>query len=682
MKKSKSKILSALLFALLIVPCMLIVTACGEEHKALEKWECDATYHWHNCSVKDCKEHTEEKAFDYAKHTYDAKTHLCVCGAGDHKATETYGKDDTQHWFTCQIEGCDEKFNVAGHVYDEGTHKCVCKAVDPDVVASITTGEEESTTTTYYLTLAEAIKQANSKSEIVLCKDVTISKTLCITKDLTIRSAKNYSISAVTENFEQDSSITEKSEINKFIYVKGCSLGLYGVTINANQQGRAIYVSGGSLTLDDTVVTGGYVNNHSRYGIFMTGKSTFTMWSGTITGHTYVRTDWTDSSKGIPFDYIYSTDLWIGSEVVAIIKAGTIGNLFVNSNDFSKADAMTTINGGTINNVYVEYEYKNNTEYKAKVDYKGGTISNLLLSTTTNGTWTTIENPAYGTYIGGGTYVSTDENDNEVTTQYVSTFAELTSAIGDTNVETVVLAANITATKLSNTEYGVDNVIVNRKVTLDLNGKTLKGSGYGGVLRVVVGGDLTINDSSEKHTGSVVANGVWGDITGGKGYRAMAVWARGGNVTINGGNYSNTIAETSNRAYNDLIYASNAEDTANNNSLTIGGHVSIYGGYFESVTSGWVLNINNSHRTQSSITVYGGTYKNFDPSSQKGYDTLTSGEDEAKVNRANGDADSSCTIATGYKVSATTVNGVKLYTVAQSTETVTPTDGENTVSQG
>lgn len=53
----------------------------------------------------------------------------CICGyENPHKATTTYGKDGTNHWFTCAVQGCTEhKFKETAHQLVEGA--CVCGVV-------------------------------------------------------------------------------------------------------------------------------------------------------------------------------------------------------------------------------------------------------------------------------------------------------------------------------------------------------------------------------------------------------------------------------------------------------------------------------------------------------------------------------------------------------------------------
>lgn len=66
MTKKKS-LLTFMLAICLMIPAMFMLTACGHNHKALAEWQSDATYHWHVCEDKNCKEQ-----LDKAEHTWDA----------------------------------------------------------------------------------------------------------------------------------------------------------------------------------------------------------------------------------------------------------------------------------------------------------------------------------------------------------------------------------------------------------------------------------------------------------------------------------------------------------------------------------------------------------------------------------------------------------------------------------
>ena len=149
-------------------------------------------------------------------------------------------------------------------------------------------------------------------------------------------------------------------------------------------------------------------------------------------------------------------------------------------------------------------------------------------------------------------------------------------------------------------------VIENGSKTLVLNGKTMTAP--------------TFIDESDNSTNSY---GLWvkggevtiegkGEVVAQEAEYSMAVWANGGKVVIKGGTFRNAGESC------DLIYASN------------GGKVEIYGGEFIATPKGAeagtgndysALNIKNSDREISSITVYGGRFFKFNPA-----DNVSEGE--------------------------------------------------------
>ena len=132
---------------------------------------------------------------------------------------------------------------------------------------------------------------------------------------------------------------------------------------------------------------------------------------------------------------------------------------------------------------------------------------------------------------------------------------------------------------------------VTKDVTLDLNGKTLSGSGYDGTL-CVTSGTLTINGD-----GKVIGND---DRKYG-----MAVWACGENseLVINGGEYSNKLNHEDDQM--DMIYVSDGADAV------------INGGTFKCVTPKWTLNIKDANHADrsSTFTVNGGKFYQYNPAS-------------------------------------------------------------------
>lgn len=66
--------------------CLFFVTACGETHKAAEKWTADETSHWHACVVDGCEEKYDEEA-----HTFENDIcTVCFYGAEARIGTKGY----------------------------------------------------------------------------------------------------------------------------------------------------------------------------------------------------------------------------------------------------------------------------------------------------------------------------------------------------------------------------------------------------------------------------------------------------------------------------------------------------------------------------------------------------------------------------------------------------------------
>ena len=136
---------------------------------------------------------------------------------------------------------------------------------------------------------------------------------------------------------------------------------------------------------------------------------------------------------------------------------------------------------------------------------------------------------------------------------------------------------------------------IKNSVTIDLNDKTVTGSGYDGVF--LIDGEnatLVINGN-----GNVVAVEKSGDA----GKYAMAIWVceKTASVTINGGSFSQKIEHTDDKQF-DMIYTS-------------AGTITINGGHFKSVTPKWTINCNDKayKNGTASIVVNGGTFVGIDP---------------------------------------------------------------------
>lgn len=169
----------------------------------------------------------------------------------------------------------------------------------------------------------------------------------------------------------------------------------------------------------------------------------------------------------------------------------------------------------------------------------------------------------------------------------VSTYAELVEAL-DGDKQTIKLEKDIMDFDKS--------LEICRAVTIDLNGKTLKGNGCDGVFHVYIHGNLTIEGK-----GNVIAKGG----SDGAGEYAMAIWVEGGKVTINGGKFSQ-VTVNGDPQY-DMIYATDGRFAGELKHAEI----TILSGEFESVTPEWTLNIKDGDK--SKIIVKGGVFKGFNP---------------------------------------------------------------------
>ena len=125
-------------------------------------------------------------------------------------------------------------------------------------------------------------------------------------------------------------------------------------------------------------------------------------------------------------------------------------------------------------------------------------------------------------------------------------------------------------------------VVVDKTLTIDMNGKTLTFAGDG---FEVTAGTLTIKGNGTMNAGT-------------KGDSWVAVWANGGNAVIENGTFS--VVEGKDDSTNDCIYAKGGTITIN------GGTFSNNGTYYPSM-GGVVINANNTV-ANSKVVINGGTF--------------------------------------------------------------------------
>ena len=173
--------------------------------------------------------------------------------------------------------------------------------------------------------------------------------------------------------------------------------------------------------------------------------------------------------------------------------------------------------------------------------------------------------------------VMTACGENEVVVN-VATIEELLTAVdGDNDV--IKLTEDMEATSA---------IVVKRKVTFDLNGKTLTGDGGNGVIYTQGDAEVTITGD-----GKIVAKES-------ADHYAMVIWAKDNSkVMIQNGTFTQSITGTDSQY--DMIYISgNAQ-------------VTIEGGKFDCHTPKWTLNILDKDATSAKFIVKGGEFKSYDP---------------------------------------------------------------------
>ncbi len=192
-------------------------------------------------------------------------------------------------------------------------------------------------------------------------------------------------------------------------------------------------------------------------------------------------------------------------------------------------------------------------------------------------------------------------------TAFVDSAEELSAAIEKGGE--VVLTGDITLAK--------EGVKVTTDTSINLNGFDIESEGD----IFIVEDDATLTIEGE------------GTLTAGCGVDSCAVWADGGHAILKGGTYVGSYDDEKNG--NDTIYTKN------------GGTVEVWDGtytaYHSSMKQCNCLNENDNNR--GTITVYGGTFKEFNPA-----DNLSEGPDTNFV-------------ADGYSVVESTIEGETWYTV-------------------
>ncbi len=263
-------------------------------------------------------------------------------------------------------------------------------------------------TVTFASSLQEAYDKAENDDILVLYADAVLSAKLNVEKTFTIDGQGRFTVSAGEEMSE--------SRDGNLVLVDSATpvtLTLRNVTLDAKQKCRTIYVgTKNTLVIDGATITGGMLGSTVRFasGLYVSGGAKLVMTSGNITGNR-MRTDNLDPSQLVDGKLKYeareSQDLWIGANAVAEISGGNIGIMFINSNEYAKTNpGHVDLNGGSVESLYVDYggDEEKGEFFGAILNYNGGTIGTLKISTTnSNGEYVEKTAVAGTTYKGGET---------------------------------------------------------------------------------------------------------------------------------------------------------------------------------------------------------------------------------------------------------------------------------------
>lgn len=358
--------------------------------------------------------------------------------------------------------------------------------------------------------LKQAIESVSDGDTITVSGTIEVNAPLVVTHTITLTGGSIVASNNFTSNSNQ---LADFNLIS--LKTAGKTLTLKNITLNANGKSLVVYCNAGKVVVDGATITGGKTSSYVA-GVYMTSASQFEMNSGSITGN-----EVGDSFKN---DYYtqYASDLWIGANAkgaLTAINGGTIGNIFVNSNDWSANNpGGFTMNAGSVDNIYVEYS----NPYGASFTYNGGKISHLYLSTTTEGESLEVD-PVAGTSYEGGV------PENPVARIGSSYYDTVESAIAANKTGTVVL--------LNDTIESV-TIPVGANLTLDLNGHKIVDS--------ATAQDETVAEASRKHTitnnGTLtILDSVGGGIVDNVSHGRAAIYNAGTITEIKSGKFTRSV---------------------------------------------------------------------------------------------------------------------------------------------
>lgn len=284
---------------------------------------------------------------------------------------------------------------------------------------------------------------------------------------------------------------------------------------------------------------------------------------------------------------------------IMVSSTGTVSKVTITGNTFNNVDTAGTAPEGKVGTRAILQIASSGDYASTAFDFSGNTATSCgpvirQLNKSVAPVGSSLKYLTKSPNSASGLYTS----DSKVT--YV---AEVTFTDGTTkkysDIAEALEAANAgdTVTLLADINTPEKTYEITKSLTIDLNGKTVTGSGYDGVFEVT-GKNIEVFLNAT-NGGKVIAV----ENSGSDGKYAMAVWmcGAGSTLTINGGEFIQNITSTNDKQM-DMIYAS-------------AGTIIINSGSFTSGTPKWTLNIKDSayKNSTANIIVNGGTFTDYDP---------------------------------------------------------------------
>ena len=436
-----------------------------------------------------------------------------------------------------------------------------------------------------FATLADALAAANAGDTVTLLADVTADVVINknITLDLGGKTLTNTGAGKATLTVAKGATATVKNgsivggtgNYNIAVGtkdVRGGTLTLENVTATAGNTGSSMIDNCGTLTITSGTYTGGLNVVKSEEGstlVISGGKFTLEYATNGYTGVIFAYGT-TTITGGEFIQNLTTTGRWNHPQVIlAGVVEGYTSSVTVTGGIFTNKMSGESIFRGVGKATSDNFEVS------------GGTFNKYVNDSYFKDGYIPVKN-ADGTYgVKEGKYVA---------------------QIGSTKYETLADAIRLatkgkTITLLADINTPEKTYEITKNLTIDLNGKTVTGSGYDGVFEVTGKNiEVVLNATNG---GKVIAV----ENSGSAGKYAMAVWMCGAGSTlkINGGEFIQNITSTDNKQM-DMIYAS-------------AGTIIINSGSFTSGTPKWTLNIKDSAYKDgtANIIVNGGTFTDYDP---------------------------------------------------------------------